>query len=294
MLKGAISALVTPFKDGNIDEAGLRRIIEFQIKNGIDGLVPCGTTGESATLTYEEHDRVIALTIEIAAGRVPVIAGTGSNSTTETILLTKNAKKAGADAALLITPYYNKPTQLGLYEHYRKVAEEVDIPIVLYNVPGRTSVNMLPETVARLSEIENIIGIKEATGDLKQVSDIIEFSRKGFSVVSGDDFTTVPLLSIGGQGVISVSSNVVPAEMSAMVRDYLEGRFAEAVAAHYRLQALHRVMFVETNPIPVKTALYLTGMIEEEFRLPLVPMSEANRALLVATLKNYVGSPLRS
>lgn len=294
MLKGAITALVTPFRDGHIDEAGLRKLIEFQIKNGIDGLVPCGTTGESATLTYEEHDRVIELTIEIAAGRVPVIAGTGSNSTSETIQLTKHAKEAGADAALLITPYYNKPTQQGLYEHYRKVAEEVDIPIVLYNVPGRTSVNMLPETVARLSEIKNIVGIKEATGDLKQVSDIIELSRKGFGVISGDDFTTLPLLAIGGSGVISVTSNVVPAEVSGMVRDYLEGRTKKAVEAHYRLQPLHRAMFIETNPIPVKTALYLTGMIEEEFRLPLVRLSEPNRARLISTLKNYVGSPLRS
>ncbi|MBI5587856.1 MAG: 4-hydroxy-tetrahydrodipicolinate synthase [Deltaproteobacteria bacterium] len=294
MLKGTITALVTPFRDGNIDEAGLRKLIEFQIENGIDGLVPCGTTGESATLTYEEHDRVIELTIEIAAGRVPVIAGTGSNSTAETILLTKHAKAAGADAALLITPYYNKPTQEGLYEHYRRVAGEVDIPVVLYNVPGRTGVNMLPETVARLSEIRNIVGVKEATGDLKQASDTIEFSKKGFSVISGDDFTTLPLLAIGGSGVISVTSNVVPKEMSAMVKDFLEGKTGAALDGHYRLQALHRAMFIETNPVPVKTALYLMGMIEEEFRLPLVRMNEANRNRLVSTLKNYVGSPLRS
>ncbi len=294
MLKGAITALVTPFKDGSIDEAGLRKLIEFQIKSGIDGLVPCGTTGESATLTYEEHNRVIELTIETAAGRVPVIAGTGSNSTAETIALTRHAKEAGADAALLITPYYNKPTQQGLYEHYRKVAEEVDIPIVLYNVPGRTSVNMLPETVARLSEIKNIVGIKEATGDLKQVSDVIETAKKGFSVISGDDFTTLPLLAIGGSGVISVTSNVVPGEVAGMVKDWLAGRTKKAIDAHYRLQPLHRAMFLETNPIPVKTALYLTGMIEEEFRLPLVRMGDANRARLVSTLENFTGSPLRS
>lgn len=294
MLKGAITALVTPFKDGNIDEAGLRKLIEFQIKNGIDGLVPCGTTGESATLTYEEHNRVIELTIETAAGRVPVIAGTGSNSTAETIALTRHAKEAGADAALLITPYYNKPTQQGLYEHYRKVAEEVNIPIILYNVPGRTSVNMLPETVARLSEIKNIVGIKEATGDLKQVSEVIETTKKGFSVISGDDFTTLPLLAVGGAGVISVTSNVVPGEVAGMVKDWLEGRTKKAVDAHYRLQPLNRAMFLETNPIPVKTALYLTGMIDEEFRLPLVRMSDANRARLVSTLENFTGSPLRS
>jgi 4-hydroxy-tetrahydrodipicolinate synthase len=294
MFKGSITALVTPFRDGLVDEEGLRRLIEFQIKNGTDGLVPCGTTGESATLTYEEHDRVIELTIEAAGGRVPVIAGTGSNSTSETITLTKHAKEAGADAALLITPYYNKPTQQGLYEHYRKVAEEVDIPIILYNVPGRTSVNMLPETVARLSEIKNIVGVKEATGDLKQVSDIMEMSRKGFTVLSGDDFTTLPLLAIGGHGVISVTSNIVPGEMSAMIRNFLEGRTEKAKEAHFRLQALHRMMFIETNPVPVKTALYLMGMIEEEFRLPLVRMSTANRNRLIATLKDYVTSPLRS
>lgn len=287
MFTGSITALITPFKGGNIDEGAFRRLIEFQIENGTNGLVPCGTTGESATLSYEEHNRVIELTIEAARKRVPVIAGTGSNSTAETIALTAHAKKAGADAALLITPYYNKPTQQGLYEHYRKVASEVDIPVILYNVPGRTSVNMLPETVARLSEIKNIIGIKEATGDLKQVSDIIEMSRQGFIVLSGDDFTTLPLLSIGGHGVISVTSNVAPKEMSEMVRLFGEGRYEEAKKMHYGLQALHRAMFIETNPIPVKTALALMGMVDEEFRLPLVRMGEANRAKLTNVLKSY-------
>lgn len=287
MFTGSITALVTPFRDGLIDEEALKRLIEFQIANGTNGIVPCGTTGESATLTYEEHDRVIETTVEAAAKRVPVIAGTGSNSTAETIALTKHAEKVGADAALLITPYYNKPTQQGLYEHYRKVAEAVSIPLILYNVPGRTSVNMLPETVARLSEIKNIVGIKEATGDLKQVSDVIEFSRDGFIVLSGDDFTTLPLLSIGGHGVISVTSNVAPKEMSAMVNGYLAGRRKEAVEAHYALAPLHRLMFVETNPVPVKTALALMGMIEEEFRLPLVRISEANRTRLVSGLKSY-------
>lgn len=287
MFTGSITALVTPFKDGKVDEAGLKKLIEFQIANGTNGLVPCGTTGESATLSYEEHNRVIELTIEAAAKRVPVIAGTGSNSTAETIALTENAKKAGAEAALLITPYYNKPSQQGLYEHYRKVAEEVDIPIVLYNVPGRTSVNMLPETVARLSEIKNIVGIKEATGDLKQVSDVIEFSKKGFAVISGDDFTTLPLLSVGGHGVISVTSNIAPKEVSSMIKAFNEGNLHEALSLHYMLQPLHRAMFIETNPVPVKTALALLGMIDEEFRLPLVRISDANRARLANTLKDF-------
>ncbi|MBI5642571.1 MAG: 4-hydroxy-tetrahydrodipicolinate synthase [Deltaproteobacteria bacterium] len=293
MFTGSITALVTPFRDGKLDEAALKRLIEFQIENGTNGLVPCGTTGESATLSYEEHNSVIELTIKTAARRVPVIAGTGSNSTAETIQLTEHAKKSGADAALLITPYYNKPTQQGLYEHYKKVAESVDIPIILYNVPGRTSVNMLPETVARLSGIKNIVGIKEATGDLKQVSDIIELSREGFVVLSGDDFTTLPLLAIGGHGVISVTSNIAPKEMSGMVSAFFSGRTDDAKELHFKLQSLHRVMFIETNPIPVKTALAVMGMIEEEFRLPLTRMSDANRAKLTNILKSF-GLGLRS
>ena len=287
MFKGSITALVTPFKDGAIDEKAFRDLIEFQIESGSDGLVPCGTTGESATLTHEEHSRVIELTIEAASGRVPVIAGTGSNSTAETIQLTKHAEASGASAALLITPYYNKPSQQGLYEHYKKISEEVSIPLLLYNVPGRTSVNMAPETIARLSELNNIVGIKEATGDLKQVSEVIEYSTEGFAVISGDDFTTVPMLAIGAVGVISVTANIVPAEMSEMVNGYLEGRTKEALALHYRLATLHRSMFIETNPVPVKTALAMMGRIEEEFRLPLVRMSEANRAALLGALTTY-------
>jgi len=291
MFTGSITALVTPFKDGRIDEAAFRRLIEFQIANGTSGLVPCGTTGESATLSYEEHNRVIELAIEIADKRVPVIAGTGSNSTDETIMLTKSAEKAGAEAALLITPYYNKPTQQGLYEHYKKVAEAVSIPLILYNVPGRTSVNMLPETVARLSEIKNIIGIKEATGDLKQVSDTIEFSKKGFIVLSGDDFTTLPLLAIGGHGVISVTSNIAPAMMSDMIKAFTAGVMDRARELHYRLQPLHRAMFIETNPVPVKTALAMMGMVGEELRLPLVPLSDANRAKLASVMTGFGLAP---
>jgi 4-hydroxy-tetrahydrodipicolinate synthase len=245
-------------------------------------------------LSYEEHEKVIEVAIEAANKRVPVIAGTGSNSTSETIMLTRHAERAGADAALLITPYYNKPTQQGLYEHYKRVAEEVPIPIILYNVPGRTSVNMAPETVARLSEIKNIVGIKEATGDMKQASDTIEFSRKGFIVLSGDDFTTLPLLCLGGHGVISVTSNIVPSRVSQMIRLFNEGRLKEARQAHFELEPLHRAMFLETNPVPVKTSLAVMGMIAEEFRLPLVNMSAGNRARLIDALKAFGIEGIRS
>jgi 4-hydroxy-tetrahydrodipicolinate synthase len=253
----------------------------------VKGIVPCGTSGESATLTYEEHNRVIEIAVETASGRVPVIAGTGSNSTAETLMLTRHAEKAGANAALLITPYYNKPTQQGLYEHYKKIASESGIPVILYNVPGRTGVNMLPETVARLSEIKNIVGIKEATGDMNQVSAVIEFSRKGFCVLSGDDFTTLGLLALGGHGVISVTSNIAPADVGGMVKSFLEGDLASARRLHYKLQPLNRAMFTETNPIPVKTALSLMGAVAEEFRLPLVKMTDANKAKLLSVMKAY-------
>jgi 4-hydroxy-tetrahydrodipicolinate synthase len=287
MFKGCITALVTPFRDGRIDEEALASLIEFQIESGVAGLVPCGSTGESATLSYEEHDRVIALTIEKAAGRVPVIAGTGSNSTVETLMLTRHAEKNGAGGALLISPYYNKPTQQGLYEHYKRVAEDVSIPILLYNVPGRTGVNMLPETVARLSEIEGIAGIKEATGDMAQVSDVIEFSREGFLILSGDDATTLPLMALGGHGVISVTSNIAPREMTAMVNSFLSGDIEGARRLHFKLAPLYRAMFIETNPIPVKTALAMMGMIAAEFKLPLVAMSGPLRDQLAGALKAY-------
>lgn len=287
MLHGSITALVTPFKNGKVDEKALKGLIEFQIKSGIDAIVPCGTTGESATLSYEEHERVVELAIEFAGKKIPVIAGAGSNSTKETIMLTEHAKKAGADAVLLITPYYNKPTQEGLYQHYKAVAEAVDIPMILYNVPGRTGVNMLPETVARLSEIKNIVGIKEATGSLQQVSDTIEMARKDFIILSGDDFTTLPLLSVGGHGVISVTSNVAPKDVSQMCDAFFAGDIVEAKRLHYKLQPLHRAMFIETNPIPVKTALAIMGKVEEEFRLPLVKMGDANRKKLRKALRDY-------
>lgn len=287
MFKGSMVAIVTPFKNGKVDEKAFKNLIEFQIKNGTDAIVPCGTTGESATLSYEEHDRVIELTIEIVDKRAPVIAGTGSNSTSETIMLTKHAADAGADAVLLIAPYYNKPTQEGLYQHHKAIAEAVDIPQILYNVPGRTSVNMLPETVARLSEIKNIIGIKEATGSLQQVSDVIEMCRMDFIILSGDDFTTLPILAIGGHGVISVTANVAPKDVSDMYDAFEVGDYEEAKKLHYKLQPLHRAMFYETNPIPVKTSLAMMGMIKEEFRLPLVKMGKNNRERLKKTLKDY-------
>jgi len=285
MFRGSIVAIVTPFRNGKVDEKALGNLIEWHIKEGTNAIVPCGTTGESATLDYKEHFRVIKFTVEAVRNRVPVIAGTGANATDETIMITKEAKKSGADAALLVSPYYNKPTQEGLYRHYKAVAEAVKIPIVLYNVPGRTAVNMLPSTVARLAEIKNIVGIKEATGDMKQVSEIIRLCGDRIDVISGDDFTTLPLMALGGQGVISVSANVAPRLMSQMCALWDQGKYDEARAIHYKLEPLNAAMFIETNPIPAKTALAMMGKIKEEFRLPLCEMSPANREKLKAVLK---------
>lgn len=287
MFTGSMTAMITPFRNGKVDEKALGDLIEFQISGGTDGIVPCGTTGESATLSYEEHERVVEFTIEAVNRRVPVIAGAGSNSTDETIMLTAHAKKAGADAALLITPYYNKPSQEGLYLHYRKVAEEVDIPLVLYNVPGRTGLNMLPSTVGRLARMKNVVGIKEASGNLQQISEIIELCSPEFSVVSGDDFTVLPTLAIGGKGVISVVSNVVPADMAALCDAWFAGDITGARKLHYRLQPLSTAMFYETNPIPVKTALALMGRCELEFRLPLCPLSDGNAQKLKSVMQGY-------
>ncbi len=275
---GAYVAIVTPFtKDGKLDEKGLKDLIEFQVKNGTHGIVPCGTTGESATLSHEEHHRVVELTIKTVKGRVPVLAGTGSNSTEESIELTRHAKKAGADGALMITPYYNKPTQEGLYQHFKAVAEAVNIPIILYNVPSRTSVNMLPETVARCAKVKNIVGIKEATADLNQISQVIRLCPKNFAVMSGDDFTSMATVAIGGTGVISVTSNVDPKGMAQMMDAALAGDFAKARKFHYQLFPLMQAMFIETNPTPAKTALGLMGKIKHsDPRLPLYRMSDAN------------------
>jgi len=286
-IKGAIVAIVTPFKDGEVDEQGLRNLVEWQIKSGTHCIVPCGTTGESATLTHEEHMRVVEITIDQVRGRVPVIAGTGSNSTDETIMLTKHAKKAGADAALVITPYYNKPSQEGLYQHFMAVAKECKFPMILYNVPGRTSVNMLPQTVARCAKNRYVIGIKEATGSLKQVSDVIRFCPRNFIVLSGDDFTAFPTLAIGGKGVISVCSNVMPKEMAKMMNYFFKGDIDKARRLHYKLFPLFEALFFETNPVPAKTALFEMGRIDsDEVRLPLAPMSDANRERLMEVLKS--------
>lgn len=280
--------MITPFDGkGEIDEESLRSLIYFLIENGVDGIVPCGTTGESATLTHEEHKKVIRITVDAAAGRVPVLAGTGSNSTAETIDLTRSAKTAGADGALLISPYYNKPTQEGIYHHYKKVSEEVAFPLVLYNVPGRTSLNLLPETVSRLSKLDGIVGIKEASGNQYQISRIIDLCGEDFLVLSGDDFTVLPTLSIGGKGVISVVANVAPREMSEMVRAFLDGNPDQSRNLHYHLLELMGAMFYETNPIPVKTALHLMGKCDEEFRLPLCRMNPKNREKLETTLRKY-------
>ena len=284
MLKGSIVAIVTPFKKGKVDEKAFGDLIEWHIAQGTNAIVPCGTTGEASTLDYKEHYRVIDIAVKIVNGRVPVVAGTGANSTDETIEITEHAKKSGADAALLVTPYYNKPTQEGLYRHYKMVAEQVDIPIVLYNVPGRTAVNMLPPTVARLAEIKNIIAIKEATGDMKQVSEVIRLCGDRMIVISGDDFTTLPLLALGGKGVISVSANVMPKEVSEMCSFWMKGQHDKARALHYKLEPLNASMFIETNPIPVKTALAMMGKIREEFRMPLCEMAPANKEKLKKVL----------
>ncbi|MEK6699228.1 MAG: 4-hydroxy-tetrahydrodipicolinate synthase [Nitrospirota bacterium] len=287
MFKGSMVAIVTPFKGGKVDEKALGDLIEFQIKNGTDVIVPCGTTGEAATLSHEEHHRVVEFTVKTVNKRVPVVAGAGSNSTDETIELAAFAKKAGANGVLLITPYYNKPTQEGLYRHFKKVAESADIPIILYNVPGRTSVNMLPSTTARLREIKSIVGIKEATGDLKQVSETIRLCGRDFDVISGDDFTTLPLLALGGVGAISVTANVAPADCAGMMDAFFAGKMEQALTLHYKMEPLHGAMFIETNPIPAKTSLALMGKIAEEFRLPLCPMADANKDKLKKTLKEY-------
>jgi len=287
MFKGSIVAIVTPFKNNKLDEKALTELIEWHISEGTDAIVPCGTTGESPTLEYDDHYRVIELTVQAVNGRVPVIAGTGANSTSETVMMTEKAKSIGADGALLVVPYYNKPTQEGLYRHYKTVAESVDIPIVLYNVPGRTALNMLPQTVSRLAEIKNVVAIKEATGDMAQVSEIINLCGDKITVLSGDDFTTFPLILLGGTGTISVSANVAPADVSAMCKAANEGDIEEARRLHYKLEPLNKGMFIETNPISVKTALSLMGKIEEEMRLPLCPMASANKEKLKNILINY-------
>jgi 4-hydroxy-tetrahydrodipicolinate synthase len=286
--KGAFVAIVTPFTDGRIDEQELIDLIEFQIAGGTHGIVPCGTTGESATMSHEEHQRVVELTIKTVNGRVPVVAGSGSNSTSETIALTKYAREAGADGALVITPYYNKPSQEGLYLHFKAVAEAVDIPIILYNVPSRTGVNMLPATVARCAAIPNIIGIKEATGDLNQISEVIRLCPDDFTVLSGDDFTALATVAIGGKGVISVTSNVAPADMAGMMEAALAGDLVKARELHYRLFPLIQAMFFDTNPVPAKTTLALMGKIKRANpRMPICDMSAEALAKMKQVISAY-------
>jgi 4-hydroxy-tetrahydrodipicolinate synthase len=287
MFSGAIVAIVTPFSNGKVDEKAFRGLINFLIDGGISGIVPCGTTGESATLSHKEHERVIDITVEEVGGRVPVIAGTGSNSTDEAIRLTKHAKDAGADAALLITPYYNKPTQKGLYEHYKAVASACEIPQVLYNVPGRTGVNMSAETVIELSKIDTIVGVKEASGDLVKCSQIVRDTPEDFCLLSGEDALNLPILCVGGTGAISVTANILPGKLSAMINAWKKGETKTARTIHLEMLDINNVMFIETNPIPVKTALAMMGKIREEFKLPLCPMVEANRKKLAEVLKRY-------
>lgn len=288
MFTGSYVAIVTPFKNGKIDEKTLKDLVEFHIKNGSDGIVTCGTSGESPTLSYAEHERVTEIVIRTAKGRIPIIAGAGSNSTDEAIMLTEHAKKAGADASLQVSPYYNRPTQEGLYRHFRTIAEKVDLPVILYNIAARTGVNILPETIARLArDCKNIVGVKEASGSLEQMSQIIQACPQEFLVISGDDALTLPLLSIGGKGVISVVANIIPRDVSDMVKLFLKGNIKKAQDLHYKMLPLVKAMFIETNPIPVKTAMGLMKMCEPHLRLPLCEMAEDNKAKLKKALKDY-------
>ena len=279
--EGAITALVTPMRNGGIDEQGLVDLIEFQIASGIHGIVPCGTTGESATLSFAEHKRVISLTVQTVKGRVPVIAGTGANNTLEAIELTESAKNSGADAVLSVAPYYNKPSQEGLFQHFSAILDAVDIPMMLYNVPGRTVTNMLPATVARLASRPNIVGIKEASGNLSQISEIVQLCPSDFIVLSGDDFTALPTMTIGGRGVISVVSNLQPAKTAAMIEAAMNGEAAQAKALHYELFSLMGAMFCYPSPAPAKKGLELMGKIASgEVRLPMTQMDESSLARL--------------
>jgi len=285
MFKGAYVALVTPVVDGKIDEKAFRKLIEFHIDNGTDGLVPCGCTGEAATLNLSEQKKLIKITMEISDKRLPVIAGTGSNNTAEAIELTSYAKKAGCDGALIITPYYNKPTPEGQYRHYAEIAYKTEIPIMLYNVPSRTGISLSPETIARLSEIENIVAVKEAAGSVQQVVDIL--SLCDITVFSGDDFLTLPFMSVGAKGVVSVVANIIPGKVHDLVQLFFDGKIDESRKIHYEIMDLCKAMFIETNPLPVKTALGLMGMIDAQWRLPLCEMMPENKEKLKKVLVKY-------
>jgi 4-hydroxy-tetrahydrodipicolinate synthase len=279
--QGSLVAMVTPFRDGRVDEGKLRDLVEFHVAHGTDGLVPCGTTGESPTLTHEEHRRVVEIVIEQTRGRIPVVAGTGSNSTAEAIELTRHAAEAGAAGALLVTPYYNKPTQQGLYEHFRAIAHAVpELPLIVYNIQGRTAVNVETETLARLAQIPNIVGVKEASGSLDQMTAVVLACGPDFTVLSGDDNLTLPLMAVGGRGVISVLGNFLAREVAELTHAALDGDWKRARDLHHRLYPLCKAMFLETNPIPVKEAMAMLGMIRAEWRLPMCPMQPANREKL--------------
>lgn len=288
MFEGSMVAIVTPFKKGKVDEKKLAELVELHIKHGTSAIVPCGTTGESSTLSYEEHERVIEVVIEAASKKLPVIAGTGSNNTSEAIMLTKHAKEAGADASLQISPYYNRPTQEGLYQHFKKIADETNFPLIVYNIASRTGVNILPETMQRLSNVKNIVGVKEASGNLDQMSRIRALCNDKFDLISGDDSLTLPVLAIGGTGVISVISNIVPKDVAEMASKFKKGDISGARKLHYKLLPLVKAMFIETNPIPVKTAMALLGIIDEpDLRLPMCAISQSNLEALKKALKNY-------
>jgi len=287
MFSGSMTAIVTPFCDGSIDAAALERLLELQIENGTSAIVPCGSTGESATLTHAEHAEVVRLAVKIVRGRVPIIAGTGSNSTSEAIALTQAAKDAGAAAALLISPYYNKPTQEGIYQHYKAVAERTRLPLIVYNIPGRTASKIEASTIARLAEIDGILGLKDATGSLDEVQEVIRLCGDRIEVYSGDDSLTLPIMAVGGAGVISVAANVAPKQSADMVAACLRGDWDNARRLHYRLLPLIRALFLETNPIPVKAAVSMMGLCRDELRLPLLPMSDAPRAKLRSVMVEY-------
>ena len=288
MIHGSLVAIVTPFKNGKIDEDALTELIEFQIENGTHGIVPCGTTGESPTLSHEEHEYVIELTVKTVNKRVPVIAGTGSNSTKEAIRLTRFAKEIGADGALVVVPYYNKPTQEGLYQHFKQIASQVDIPIILYNIPGRSVVNMAPETVARLAgDFKNIVGVKEATGSVPQASKVIQLCGPDFIVLSGEDALNFPLMAIGARGFITVTANIAPRDVADLYNHFSSGDFEKARELHYKLQSLNEALFIETNPIPIKAALSIMDKIKYEYRLPLTEMTDAHFEELKAALSDY-------
>jgi 4-hydroxy-tetrahydrodipicolinate synthase len=286
MFTGTYTAIVTPFKNGQLDEAALARLIKLQVKGGVDGIVPVGTTGESPTVDFEEHIRIVELSVKLAAGKIKVLAGTGANSTSEAIGLTIAAEKAGADGSLQVAPYYNKPTQEGLFQHFKAIADNTKLPIVLYSIPGRCGIEIAVPTVKRLAaDCKNIVGIKEAGGNADRVSQLRAALGNKFEILSGDDALTLPFMAVGAQGVISVASNVAPREVATMVRAFAAGDTQKALAIHQKLYPLFKDLFVETNPVPVKAALAMLGLIDEEYRLPLVQLSAASRATLKAAMK---------